>query len=151
MLGVVLILCAFSLASRFPPFWSTSLAALCAATLLRRALSRRRLSSIWQCPWLFVCRVGWEWGVSKYRGFPFHFLLSLFIGTRRDEAKRLISESGLTLLSADDLDQAAKKAVAVSKIMELARQNNLRVSVDSLPEVADVDADAVSKTVVTPL
>lgn len=70
------------------------------------------------------------------------------VGTRRDEAKRLIGESGLTLLSADDLDTAAQKAVAVSKIVDLARQSRLRVNIESLPEVSDIDDHSV---IVTPL
>lgn len=55
-------------------------------------------------------------------------------GTRRTEAKRLIEESGLAIISADDLDVAAQKAVAVSKINEIARQEGLRVSFDVAKE-----------------
>lgn len=63
----------------------------------------------------------------------------------------MISESGLALLSADDLDQAAKKAVAVSQIMEIARHNDLRVTIDSLPEASDAENERERGAVVTPL
>jgi succinyl-CoA synthetase beta subunit len=43
-------------------------------------------------------------------------------GTNRDEAKTLIAESGMDIISANDLDQAAQKAVKCSKIVELGRE-----------------------------
>lgn len=49
-------------------------------------------------------------------------------GTRRMEAKALIAKSGLDILSCDDLDGAARKAVQCSKIAQLAREANVRVS-----------------------
>ena len=49
-------------------------------------------------------------------------------GTKKNEAKELIARSGLDILTADELDQAARKAVQVSKIVELARQAGMIVS-----------------------
>ncbi|KAJ7322274.1 hypothetical protein JRQ81_018561 [Phrynocephalus forsythii] len=42
-------------------------------------------------------------------------------GTRVQDAKALIAESGLRILACDDLDQAAKMAVKLSEIMALAK------------------------------
>ena len=68
-------------------------------------------------------------------------------GTRREEAKRLINDSGLAIISADDLDQAAQKAVAVSKIMEIARKENLGVTF----EVLKKEEESKKKKPITPL
>ncbi|RHZ82697.1 hypothetical protein Glove_104g37 [Diversispora epigaea] len=48
-------------------------------------------------------------------------------GTEVDEAKRLIAESGLRIISVDDLDDAASKSVQLSKIVQIARQANIGV------------------------
>jgi succinyl-CoA synthetase beta subunit len=48
-------------------------------------------------------------------------------GTKVDEAKKLISESGLRIFASDDLDTAAQKAVKFSKIVTLAREANVDV------------------------
>jgi len=49
-------------------------------------------------------------------------------GTNVKEAKDIIENSGLRIMLLDDLDIAAKKAVKISKIMELARDAQLDVS-----------------------
>lgn len=49
-------------------------------------------------------------------------------GTNVKTAKQLMSESGLRLLSADDLEEAAQKAVRVSQIMDLADSGHINVS-----------------------
>ncbi|KAK9764420.1 succinate--CoA ligase beta chain [Basidiobolus ranarum] len=48
-------------------------------------------------------------------------------GTRVDAANKLIQESGLRIFSINDLDEAAKKAVDLSNIVELARQADLKI------------------------
>lgn len=48
-------------------------------------------------------------------------------GTRRLEAKAMIASSGLDILTADELDQAARKAVQVARIVELAKEAHLTV------------------------
>jgi succinyl-CoA synthetase beta subunit len=52
-------------------------------------------------------------------------------GTEAEAAKKLINESGLRIYSIDDLDEAAKKAVLMSKIVTLGRDANLEVSFQS--------------------
>ena len=42
-------------------------------------------------------------------------------------AKKLIQDSGLRILSVDDLDSAAKKAVDLSKIVSMAREAKIDV------------------------
>ncbi|ORZ31440.1 hypothetical protein BCR44DRAFT_1487808 [Catenaria anguillulae PL171] len=49
-------------------------------------------------------------------------------GTKVDEAKQLIKQSGLKIVSEDDLDEAAKKAVALSQITQIAKGANVNVS-----------------------
>jgi succinyl-CoA synthetase beta subunit len=49
-------------------------------------------------------------------------------GTNVDIAKSLMAQSGLRLISADDLDEAAAKAVKMSQILELAEVGHLNVS-----------------------
>ncbi|ORY06290.1 succinate-CoA ligase [Basidiobolus meristosporus CBS 931.73] len=48
-------------------------------------------------------------------------------GTRVEEANKLIQESGLRIFSIDDLDDAAKKAVDLSNIVQMARQADLKI------------------------
>jgi succinyl-CoA synthetase beta subunit len=48
-------------------------------------------------------------------------------GTNVDEAVKLIEESGMRMLTATDLHDAAEKAVRVSKIVEMANQAHLGV------------------------
>lgn len=48
-------------------------------------------------------------------------------GTKVEEAKKLIAESGLRIFAQDDLDSAAQKAVKFSKIVTLAREANVDV------------------------
>lgn len=48
-------------------------------------------------------------------------------GTKVDEAKKLIADSGLRIYADDDLDTAAQKAVKFSKIVRLAREANVDV------------------------
>jgi len=49
-------------------------------------------------------------------------------GTNVDAARKIMEESGLRLISADDLDEAAQKAVRISEIVSLAQQAQLGVS-----------------------
>jgi len=51
-------------------------------------------------------------------------------GTRVEEAKQLIKDSGLKMISIDDLDVAAKRVVVMSKIHEIAKEEGLNVSFD---------------------
>uniref|UniRef100_A0A8C5LJC1 Succinate-CoA ligase subunit beta n=1 Tax=Jaculus jaculus TaxID=51337 RepID=A0A8C5LJC1_JACJA len=48
-------------------------------------------------------------------------------GTRVDDAKALIADSGLKILACDDLDEAAKMVVKLSKIVTLAKQAHVDV------------------------
>ncbi len=48
-------------------------------------------------------------------------------GTRVNEAKELIAKSGLRIVSCDDLEQAAAKAVKMSEIVQMARKANMQV------------------------
>jgi succinyl-CoA synthetase beta subunit len=48
-------------------------------------------------------------------------------GTNRDEAKELIERSGMDIISANDLDEAAQKAVKCSRIIEMSRELNVGV------------------------
>ena len=56
-------------------------------------------------------------------------------GTRVEEAKAMIAGSTLDIISADDLDTAARKAVKISKIVKLAREENLNVSLRNIVTV----------------
>jgi len=49
-------------------------------------------------------------------------------GTKVAEAKKLMQDSGFHILSADDLDDAAEKAVRVAKIVSMAEGVKLKVS-----------------------
>jgi len=49
-------------------------------------------------------------------------------GTNVAEAKRLMADSGLRILSADDLDEAAQKAVKAAEIIKIAEQAKLDIS-----------------------
>ncbi|CAG8499873.1 3144_t:CDS:2 [Funneliformis caledonium] len=49
-------------------------------------------------------------------------------GTEVKAAKKLIAESGLRIISVDDLDDAASKSVQLSKIVQLAREAKIGVS-----------------------
>ncbi|KAJ3137640.1 hypothetical protein HK100_000552 [Physocladia obscura] len=49
-------------------------------------------------------------------------------GTEVDAAKKLIADSGLRIISIDDLDAAASKAVQMSKIVELGRKAGVQVN-----------------------
>uniref|UniRef100_A0ACB8GEF8 Beta' subunit n=2 Tax=Sphaerodactylus townsendi TaxID=933632 RepID=A0ACB8GEF8_9SAUR len=48
-------------------------------------------------------------------------------GTRVDDAKALITDSGLKILACDDLDEAAKMVVKLSEIVTLAKQAQVDV------------------------
>lgn len=48
-------------------------------------------------------------------------------GTRVDDAKALIADSGLKILACDDLDEAAKMVVKLSEIVTLAREAHVDV------------------------
>ncbi|KAG0302888.1 beta' subunit [Dissophora globulifera] len=49
-------------------------------------------------------------------------------GTEVDEAKKLIAESGLRIITSDDLDDAASKSVKLSRVVNLAREAKIDVS-----------------------
>jgi len=49
-------------------------------------------------------------------------------GTNMVEAKRVMADSGLRILSADDLDEAAQKAVKATQIIQLAETAHLNIS-----------------------
>jgi succinyl-CoA synthetase beta subunit len=51
-------------------------------------------------------------------------------GTRVKEAKELIANSGLRIVSVDDLDQAASRVVQLSKIVDLACKAKINISFD---------------------
>eukprot|EP01147_Barroeca_monosierra_P002726 gene2726-5599_t len=48
-------------------------------------------------------------------------------GTNKEEAKEMIAKSGLDIISSDELDDAAHRAVTLSKIVELSRQANVEL------------------------
>jgi len=48
-------------------------------------------------------------------------------GTNVNEAKKLIADSGLRIVTADDLDEAAQKAVNANRILNLAAESGLDV------------------------
>lgn len=52
-------------------------------------------------------------------------------GTKVDEARILLKESGLKIIAEDDLDVAAKKAVKLSHIVKSAREANVKVNIES--------------------
>lgn len=49
-------------------------------------------------------------------------------GTNSEIAKNMVKTSGLKMISASDLEEAARKAVSVSKIVEFAEKADLHVS-----------------------
>lgn len=51
-------------------------------------------------------------------------------GTRVDDARKLIEESGLRMLTTDDLQEAAQRAVRVAEIQKLAKEAHLSVKFD---------------------
>lgn len=51
-----------------------------------------------------------------------------FSGTRVEDAKALMAAANLRMISCDDLDQAAKMAVKLSEIVQLARSVPINVS-----------------------
>lgn len=53
---------------------------------------------------------------------------SKIIGTNLEAAKRILNDSGLRVMTADDLDDAAQKAVKAAQIIELANQAKLNIT-----------------------
>lgn len=49
-------------------------------------------------------------------------------GTNVVKARQIMEQSGIRIISAENLDDAAKKAVQVAKIVESASKVNLRVN-----------------------
>ena len=49
-------------------------------------------------------------------------------GTKVDEAKKLMIESGMRVIIVDDLDEAAEKVVKMSHIVEMAKSTNIKVN-----------------------
>lgn len=58
-------------------------------------------------------------------------LVVRLLGTNVKEAKKMIEDSKLEIFATDDLEEAAKKVVVLSKIMELATSADLKVTVSS--------------------
>lgn len=58
----------------------------------------------------------------------------LIQGTKVQEAKKLIGESGLRIVPRDDLDEAAQLTVQLSEIISLARKAGVEVRFD-IPRV----------------
>lgn len=58
----------------------------------------------------------------------------IFQGTKVNEARKLVAESGLRIVPRDDLDEAAKLAVQLSEIVALARKAGVEVKFD-IPRV----------------
>lgn len=54
-------------------------------------------------------------------------LVVRLLGTNMQEAKEMIAKSKLEVFACDDLDEAAKKAVSLAKIVELANSANVKV------------------------
>ncbi|CAD8054378.1 unnamed protein product [Paramecium sonneborni] len=52
-------------------------------------------------------------------------------GTKVDEAKKLIEESGFNMMFTEDLDEAAKKAVRMAATLRLAKEANINVNLTS--------------------
>lgn len=52
-------------------------------------------------------------------------------GTQVEAAKKLIEESGLPIISIDDLDKAANKVVNMAKIVKMARDGGFNVRFES--------------------
>mmetsp|Transcript_16244 Transcript_16244/g.40003 ORF Transcript_16244/g.40003 Transcript_16244/m.40003 type:complete len:83 (-) Transcript_16244:392-640(-) len=48
-------------------------------------------------------------------------------GNKVDEAKKLILDSGLRIISADDLDDAAEKACKMAEIVKMAHEVDVNV------------------------
>ena len=59
--------------------------------------------------------------------FLLHSILNIQ-GTRVDEAKVLIGSSGMKILPVSDLEEAARLAVKLSKIVEIAKEVSVDVS-----------------------
>ncbi len=49
-------------------------------------------------------------------------------GTNSELAKEMVRNSGLKMIAASDLEEAAKKAVSVAKIVEFAQKADLHIS-----------------------
>jgi len=60
-------------------------------------------------------------------------------GTKVEEAKAMIAGSGLDIISTDDLDTAARKAVLISKIVDLASTEELQVQFKNIFKPVDDD------------
>jgi succinyl-CoA synthetase beta subunit len=58
-------------------------------------------------------------------------------GTKVNEAKAMVAASGLDIISADELDLAARKAVLISQIANLAKTEDLNVSFKNKFTVGD--------------
>lgn len=63
-------------------------------------------------------------------------------GTKVEEAKAMVASSGLDIISSDELDTAARKAVLMSKIVDLAKDEALQVSFKNVLTVDDADLHA---------
>lgn len=56
-------------------------------------------------------------------------LVVRLLGTNVDEAKNILSKSGLEIIACDDLAMAAEKAVILSKIVELGQKANVKLQI----------------------
>ena len=66
----------------------------------------------------------------------FHYLCaywSILKGTNVDEAKVLFGYAGLKILPISDLEEAARLAVKLSKIMEISKTANINVQIGPSP------------------
>lgn len=63
--------------------------------------------------------------MSLIKRLPFHIC---FLGSEVEAGKQIIADSGLRIFSYDDLDEAASKAVQLSKIVKMAREAKVNVS-----------------------
>ncbi|ORX59114.1 beta subunit of succinyl-CoA synthetase [Piromyces finnis] len=52
-------------------------------------------------------------------------------GTKVEEARELIKNSGLSLYAIDDLDKAAKKVVQLANVVGLAKENGIKIKIEN--------------------
>jgi succinyl-CoA synthetase beta subunit len=62
-------------------------------------------------------------------------LACLFSGTRVEEAKKMIAASGMDILTSENLDDAAQRAVDCSKMVKMARSLGLYVTFKEMKSV----------------
>ena len=75
---------------------------------------------------------------------PFSFRQFLPVGTRVEEAKILIAKSKLDILSSEDLDDAAQRAVECAKMVKVARGLGLFVTFKEIKTELEFDQPNVT-------